>query len=78
MLSDIQSHKECFEIDNEYYIGEYFNIKNIGVVKNNIKNNLNKKTQDRIKEFQKKYLSASVMTNGYEEKYIKIKETTNK
>lgn len=68
LLSDIPSHKECFEIDNSYYIGEYFNEYNFETKKNSIINNTEK---NKIKEFKSRYLSSMSMTKEYEKYYMK-------
>ena len=68
LLSDIPSHKECFEIDTNYYLGEYFNESNFINKKNKIYINqiLDKKSR---MEFKTKYLSAKTMTCQYEKYY---------
>lgn len=66
LLSDIPSHKECFEIDSNYYLGEYYNSKNFVEKKKNLKYNIkNKNNKDEIIKFQDTYLSSVVMTDGY-------------
>lgn len=69
LLSDIPSHKECFEIDKNYYIGEIFNNENFDNKKDIISNNLTNIKKDKIKQFQNEYLSASTMTRKYERVY---------
>ena len=55
-LSDIPSHKECFEIDSNYYLGEIFNKENFAEKKDEITKNVTY-NKDYIKEFKYKYLS---------------------
>lgn len=67
-LSDIPSHKECFEIDNNYYLGETFNKEDLiekkeKIIKNIIYN------RDKIKEFKYKYLSSKAMSSQYKKYY---------
>lgn len=67
-ISDIPSHRECFEIDNNYYLGETFNTKDFAEKKQKItKNNIGDK--DKIKEFKNKYLSSKVMSDQYKKYY---------
>lgn len=73
LVSDIVSHKECFEIDKNYYIGEHFNMDTFKEKKRKIVNHINEK--DKIKEFKNMYLSSKVMFKQYEEYYMKgVKE----
>lgn len=69
LLSNIPSHRELFEIDSKYYIGEIFdeNFKSkYEIIKNKNKENSN------IKEFQKKYLSSQAMAKKYFEIYKEV------
>lgn len=70
-VSDIPSHRECFEIDSNYYIGEYFNANNFKEKKLLLKDNYSKISKARICEFQNRYLSAKAMTKEYEKYYEK-------
>ena len=63
-LSDIPSHKECFEIDSNYYLGEIFNKENFAQKKDEITKNVTY-NKDYIKEFKYKYLSSEAMANQY-------------
>lgn len=76
LLSDIPSHKECFEIDKEYYIGENFNYKDFKYKKHVISNKLKDIDRYKIEQFQNKYLSARAMSEEYEKIYI-ISEEEN-
>ena len=71
LLSDISSHKECFEIDQNYYIGECFNKENFLEKKEKVSKRINNINREYLSEFQKKYLSASSMTLQYEKYYSK-------
>ncbi|MBO5530140.1 MAG: glycosyltransferase family 4 protein [Bacilli bacterium] len=76
LISDIPSHKEVLTIDENYYIGEYFNSDNFVNKKNNIiKHIKNKKSNDSL-IFLKKYLTINNMMKKYELFYDKqiIKE----
>lgn len=70
LLSDIPSHRECFNIDSDYYIGEVFSNINF-IAKKQI---LSKKAEEveckfSVKEFKERYLSSLIMTNKYEKFY---------
>lgn len=69
LLSDIPSHRECFNIDDEYYIGELFEISNFASAKEKLITKMNKNNKENLKEFQEKYLSSSSMMKGYEKFY---------
>lgn len=71
LLSDIPSHKECFEINKSIYIGEYYNKSNIKTKKEFISQNIAKLNKKQIKEFAKKELSSQAMTNKYLKYYQK-------
>ncbi len=71
LLSDIPSHKECFEIDTNYYLGEYFNETDFIEKKNRVCKKMETQNRDKLVEFQKKYLSAKSMTLQYEKCYYK-------
>lgn len=66
-LSDIPSHKECFDINKSVYIGEYFCEKDFAEKKINLISHL--RMQDEIKKelsnFQEKYLSSQAMADKY-------------
>lgn len=68
-LSDIPSHKECFEIDNEFYIGEYFNDGNFVEQKEKLITNVKNIKCNNNSKFQDKYLSSKAMTKEYEKYY---------
>lgn len=70
LLSDISSHKECFEIDKNYYLGEYFNIHNFEEKKKRIKKNIDY-DRKKVKQFKETYLSSKAMTIEYEKFYDK-------
>lgn len=74
LLSDIPSHKECFEIDQNYYIGEYFNKLDFNKKKDVIFNKIKTINKQKLIEFQEKYLSAEYMTSQYEKYYYKYIE----
>ena len=70
LLSDIESHKEFFNIDKNIYVGEYFNKDNFSEKIDIIRKKVNNKPDDKkIAEFQKKYLSDISMSKGYEKYY---------
>lgn len=68
-LSDIASHKECFDIDNNFYIGEYFNNQNFKEQKEKLIRNIKNIKLNNNSIFQNKYLSAKSMTEEYEKYY---------
>jgi len=69
LLSDIPSHKECFEIDRNYYIGECFNKSNFTIKKEKISKKLQAVDFNKIREFQRRYLSSDSMARKYEKIY---------
>lgn len=69
LLSDIPSHKECFEIDDNYYIGEYFSKDNFFEKKDTVYENIGKCID--IEKFKYKYLSARSMTDEYKKYYCR-------
>ncbi|NQP34739.1 glycosyltransferase [Streptococcus suis] len=76
-LSDIESHKECFEIDKKYYIGETFNLENIEEKKSKLNQEFKSKKERDIDEFQRQYLSGRVMTDEYVKIYKEICKGNN-
>ena len=73
LLSDIPSHKECFEMDSNYYIGEIFEETDFVSKKRTIKNRVGDIDNKRAsKEFKERYLSSHVMTYQYL-KYYEVK-----
>lgn len=68
LLSEITSHKECFEIDNSYYIGETFN-ENFRLKKNEVKSNVG---CANTKKFYKENLTGRVMTRKYIDYYKEL------
>lgn len=77
LVSDIDSHKECFDIDNNIYIGEYFNENNFNEKKDKIKEYLGSGLPVITEKFQNRYLSGKIMTNKYENEYEKLKNRRN-
>lgn len=71
LLSDIPSHRECFEIDDNFYIGEFFNEENFKSKKELLLENYNDNSKREVFEFQRRFLSAKSMTKKYEEYYEK-------
>lgn len=69
LISDIPSHKECFNIDKNYYIGEFFDKSSFDEKKKKVLKNLNSKNSARIRKFQKEYLSSESMSKKYCDKY---------
>ena len=63
LLSDIPSHKECFEVDDTFYIGEYFNASNFRDKKNHVVKML--KNDIKTSEFKEKYFSSNIMAKEY-------------
>ena len=74
LLSDIPSHKECFEIDKDYYIGEYFNEADFINKRECILRKIKEIDREKLIEFQEKYLSADSMTSQYDKYYSKYIE----
>lgn len=72
LLSDIPAHRECFEIDEKYYIGELFSSDNFKEKIEKLRIALNMKNSEKILEFQGKYLSNEVMVNEYIKVYKKL------
>lgn len=72
LLSDIPSHKECFFIDNEVYLGEYFNDDNFLEKKNILTEKIEVEHKVLLRNFQEKYLSSRAMTNEYEREYSSL------
>lgn len=72
LLSDINAHKECFEISNNYYIGELFNKENFKEKIEEIREKLKVSSPESLLKFQKKYLSSQVMAEGYIKVYNEL------
>lgn len=73
LLSDIPSHKECFEIDDKIYIGEYFNSSNFAEKKEKLLSKIQeKRSRETIKNFQKQNLSCHSLIEQYENEYKKL------
>ena len=72
LVSDIPSHNECFDIDNNYYLGEYFNEESFEEKKIVIRNKLLNNRKEAIIGFQNKYLSSNAMAKEYEKYYDNI------
>lgn len=68
LLSDISSHKECFEIDKNIYIGEFFNSKNFTNKKKELNSKM-KNNKEIIRNFQMKNLSCKSFVEQYENEY---------
>ena len=64
-LSDIPAHEECFEISNEYYIGETFNNENFNKKLEKLRRKIKKESTEKLFEVQQKYFSNKVMVKGY-------------
>lgn len=74
LLNDIPSHRECFEIDDNMYIGELFTLDNFFDKKKLI----SKKIDNSIsKQFYEKHLSSKIMMKHYINLYGEINETKN-
>lgn len=71
-LSDIPSHKECFQIDQSYYIGEFFNKSTFIQKKEKLIDNINFKNKEKLVAFQNKYLSGKTMATNYCKLYLKM------
>lgn len=69
LLSEIPSHKECFEIDKTQYIGECFNKDNFANKKEIVSSKVDK---SEVQLFYKKNLSANSMMEKYEKFYFKL------
>lgn len=76
-LSNIPSHAEVFEIDDNYYLGECFGYNEFEKKLNLLRINSNKLSKQKIKEFKDKYLSAKHMMNCYEKIYEDALEKIN-
>lgn len=68
-VSDIPSHKEVFEMADGLYLGEAFNSDNFGEKIISLRDNKDKISPDKIKEFKQKNLSAEKMIADYTEIY---------
>lgn len=71
LVSDISSHKECFKINTNCYIGEYFNYNNFKTKKEKVRDMIKKSSNKEIEDFQNEFLSSISMTNGYTKHYEK-------
>lgn len=71
LVSDINSHKECFIINNKCYIGEYFNSNNFEIKKQKVRDMIKKSSKKEIEDFQREFLSSKSMTDEYIEHYEK-------
>lgn len=69
LLSDIPSHIECFEIDHNYYLGEFYGTNDFDSKKNLLISKFNRNEKESVYEFQKKYLASVIMTLEYEKYY---------
>lgn len=67
LLSDIPSHRECFEIDDNFYIGEVFNDSNFNDKKEKVVEKINEDVN--VYQFKEKYLSSKSMANEYKKYY---------
>lgn len=72
LLSNIPAHKECFEIDKNYYIGELFNKENLDEKIEILREKIKIENKEELQEFQNKYLSNEVMAKEYIEEYKKL------
>lgn len=68
-LSNIPSHREVFEIDTNFYLGECFSYDNfidkLEILRNSIKHN----DKNELINFKNLYLSSECMTNQYQNVY---------
>lgn len=71
-LSDIQSHKECFDIDNNKYIGEVFNSSNFAEKKKILCHEMTKNDKNELSKLQQEYLSGKAMVRSYEKFYDEV------
>ncbi len=69
LLSDIESHREFFEINKEVYIGELFNKESFLSKKNELKKKSKGINNESIRCFQRNNLSAISMAIGYQKMY---------
>ena len=68
LLSNIDSHREFFDYNGDYYIGETFEIddeKSFKICKDKVSTSLKNDSYD----IQKKYFSSDIMMNKYCEYY---------
>lgn len=70
LLSNISSHRECFEIDKKQYIGEIYDSSNFDRKKLIVSQFL--KRNKMTNEFYKRNLSGKVMTKRYEKYYKEL------
>lgn len=68
-LSDIPSHDEVFEIDENCYIGSSFLCEDFEKDFRNFRNQTALLKKEKIIKFKDKFLSAEVMTNTYQKLY---------
>ena len=70
-LSDIPSHREVFEIDKKFYVGEIFNSNNFAKQKKKLVFNMQKNDAVDIIKFKNNYLTNEVMMAKYYQYYLK-------
>lgn len=68
LVSNIDSHKEIFNIDKTYYIGEFFSLSSLESFKNH-KSKVDNANKNGSIIFQTKYLSSKAMMESYEKWY---------
>ena len=69
LLSEITSHIECFNIDSNYYIGEFFSSDTYDDKKKLLRLKMSNDRKKLIKKFKKVYLSSEKMKNEYKKYY---------
>lgn len=69
LLSEIPSHIECFNIDSNYYIGEFFSSDTYDDKKKLLRLKMSNDRKKLIKKFKKVYLSSEKMKNEYKKYY---------
>lgn len=72
LLSDIPAHRECFEINKDYYIGELFVESEFGNQKRRLVKRLKNCDRQQIAEFYIQYLSEEIMSKQYEKQYEEV------
>ena len=71
LVSNIDSHIECFELEKDKYIGEYFDTESFERFKY-AKEIVSASNRNDSKYIQNKYLSSNSMTEGYERIYNEV------
>lgn len=71
LLSDIPSHRACFDLDKSYYLGELFRSEDFASKKAFLRKKLKAKHKS-LTRFQKTYLSDQIMAQEYHQIYREL------